>query len=153
MCYSSGWLTGEDDANTSSQLSWGCGRDYNEHNSIPPVCVCRQSIFAHLFVTFTHWAVPLYLVELSPPQYRGTVAGLYNTLYYVVSKNSYMCKSWKLMYIRVCSCDVGRVWSTSTPVSSRPTRLALVVVVADVLPRTCMHRHMVLSGISTLVSI
>jgi MFS family permease len=37
------------------------------------------------FVTCAHSAAPLYLVELSPPQYRGTVAGLYNTLYYVVS--------------------------------------------------------------------
>ncbi len=38
------------------------------------------------FVTCAHSAAPLYLVELSPPQYRGTVAGLYNTLYYVVGR-------------------------------------------------------------------
>jgi MFS family permease len=31
-------------------------------------------------------ASPLYLVEVAPPQYRGTLAGLYNTFYYFVSK-------------------------------------------------------------------
>ena len=30
-------------------------------------------------------AAPLYLTELASPQYRGTVAGMYNTLYYMVS--------------------------------------------------------------------
>lgn len=30
-------------------------------------------------------ASPLLLVEIAPPQYRGTVSGLYNTFYYVVS--------------------------------------------------------------------
>jgi MFS family permease len=37
------------------------------------------------FATCAHTAAPLFLVEMSPPQYRGTVAGLYNTLYYMVS--------------------------------------------------------------------
>ena len=37
------------------------------------------------FVTFAHAAAPLYLVELAPAHYRGTLAGLYNTFYYVVS--------------------------------------------------------------------
>ncbi len=36
------------------------------------------------FVTFAHAAAPLYLVEISPPAYRGTLAGMYNTFYYVV---------------------------------------------------------------------
>ena len=30
-------------------------------------------------------ASPLYLVEVAPPQYRGTLAGMYNTFYYFVS--------------------------------------------------------------------
>ncbi|KAF2501185.1 sugar transporter [Lophium mytilinum] len=34
------------------------------------------------FATWAHTASPLYLVEMSPPQYRGSVAGMYNTLYY-----------------------------------------------------------------------
>lgn len=29
-------------------------------------------------------AAPMYLIELAPPQYRGTIAGMYNTLYYFV---------------------------------------------------------------------
>ncbi|KAF7593618.1 hypothetical protein BBP40_011136 [Aspergillus hancockii] len=37
------------------------------------------------FATCAHTASPLLLVELAPPQYRGTVAGMYNTLYYIGS--------------------------------------------------------------------
>ena len=37
------------------------------------------------FVTWATTAAPLYLVEIAPAQYRGTIAGLYNTFYYVVS--------------------------------------------------------------------
>jgi MFS family permease len=36
------------------------------------------------FATFAQTTVPLYLVEIAPPAYRGTLAGLYNTFYYVV---------------------------------------------------------------------
>ncbi|KAL3957035.1 hypothetical protein ACCO45_007613 [Purpureocillium lilacinum] len=35
--------------------------------------------------TCAHTAAPLYLVEIAPAAYRGTVAGLYNTFYYVGS--------------------------------------------------------------------
>ncbi|GAB1743263.1 hypothetical protein NU219Hw_g9112t1 [Hortaea werneckii] len=37
------------------------------------------------FSTFALVAAPTYLIEISPPQYRGTLAGLYNTLYYLGS--------------------------------------------------------------------
>ncbi|QMW38221.1 hypothetical protein G4B11_001457 [Aspergillus flavus] len=37
------------------------------------------------FATCAHTASPLLLVELAPPQYRGSVAGMYNTLYYLGS--------------------------------------------------------------------
>jgi MFS family permease len=37
------------------------------------------------FGTIAQSAAPLYLIELAPPQYRGTIAGSYNTLYYFVS--------------------------------------------------------------------
>ena len=37
------------------------------------------------FSTIATVAAPLYLIELAPPQYRGTVAGMYNTLYYLGS--------------------------------------------------------------------
>ncbi|KAF2260656.1 sugar transporter [Lojkania enalia] len=34
------------------------------------------------FATLACSASPLYLVEVAPPQYRGTLAGMYNTFYY-----------------------------------------------------------------------
>lgn len=37
------------------------------------------------FSTITTVAAPLLLVEIAPPLYRGTVAGAYNTLYYMGS--------------------------------------------------------------------
>ena len=36
------------------------------------------------FSTIATVATPIYLIEIAPPQHRGTVAGLYNTLYYLV---------------------------------------------------------------------
>lgn len=38
------------------------------------------------FATFAGTASPLLLVELAPPQYRGTLAGMFNTLYYCVRR-------------------------------------------------------------------
>ncbi|KAL6237959.1 hypothetical protein BDW75DRAFT_228308 [Aspergillus navahoensis] len=35
------------------------------------------------FATCAHTAAPLYLVEIAPPIYRGTIAGMYNTFYNV----------------------------------------------------------------------
>jgi MFS family permease len=43
------------------------------------------------FSTIATTAAPLYLIEIAPPQYRGTVAGMYNTLYYLVSVPSRYC--------------------------------------------------------------
>ncbi|KAH7248492.1 general substrate transporter [Fusarium redolens] len=37
------------------------------------------------FATCAHTAAPLYLVEIAPPAYRGTIAGMYNTFYNVGS--------------------------------------------------------------------
>ncbi|KAL2843930.1 general substrate transporter [Aspergillus pseudoustus] len=37
------------------------------------------------FATCAHTAAPLYLVEIAPPIYRGTIAGMYNTFYNVGS--------------------------------------------------------------------
>ncbi|KAL5113254.1 hypothetical protein ACEQ8H_008881 [Pleosporales sp. CAS-2024a] len=37
------------------------------------------------FSTIATTAAPLYLIEIAPPQYRGTIAGMYNTLYYLAS--------------------------------------------------------------------
>jgi len=43
------------------------------------------------FCTFAYVAAPLYLIEIAPPLYRGTVAGLYNTLYYMGSILATFC--------------------------------------------------------------
>lgn len=37
------------------------------------------------FATLAHLGAVIYLVEMAPTRYRGTVAGLYNTFYYFVS--------------------------------------------------------------------
>ena len=37
------------------------------------------------FATLAHTGAVIYLVEMAPTQYRGTLAGLYNTFYYFVS--------------------------------------------------------------------
>jgi MFS family permease len=36
------------------------------------------------FSTLATTTSALYLIEMAPPQYRGTIAGMYNTLYYLV---------------------------------------------------------------------
>jgi MFS family permease len=41
------------------------------------------------FSTIATVAAPIYLIEIAPPQHRGTVAGLYNTLYYLVRAPSH----------------------------------------------------------------
>ncbi|KAM0702471.1 hypothetical protein Q7P35_009899 [Cladosporium inversicolor] len=41
--------------------------------------------FLSFFATCAHTAAPLYLVEITPAAYRGTLAGLYNTFYNVGS--------------------------------------------------------------------
>ena len=41
--------------------------------------------FLSFFATCAHTTAPLYLVEITPAAYRGTLAGLYNTFYNVVS--------------------------------------------------------------------
>lgn len=40
------------------------------------------------FSTLATCAAPMYLIELAPPQLRGTVAGMYNTLYYLVRESN-----------------------------------------------------------------
>lgn len=45
------------------------------------------------FSTIATVAAPIYLIEIAPPQHRGTVAGLYNTLYYLVG--ALILETWK----------------------------------------------------------
>lgn len=48
-----------------------------------PVFIGGRFILS-FFSTLATVAAPTYLIEIAPPQHRGTVAGLYNTLYYLV---------------------------------------------------------------------
>ena len=48
-----------------------------------PIFIGGRFLLA-FFATLACSASPLYLVEIAPPQYRGTLAGLYNTFYYFV---------------------------------------------------------------------
>ena len=54
--------------------------------------------FLSFFATCAHTAAPLYLVEITPAAYRGTLAGLYNTFYNVVSKATVHGRLSKLMW-------------------------------------------------------
>lgn len=52
------------------------------------------------FVAFATMAAPLYLVEVSPAAQRGTIAGLYNTFYYVVSASMLQCSNGSVTVLR-----------------------------------------------------
>lgn len=48
------------------------------------------------FSTIATVAAPIYLIEIAPPQHRGTVAGLYNTLYYLVRALAHRLKKLRI---------------------------------------------------------
>lgn len=50
-----------------------------------PLTLMLGRFLLSFFSTLATTAAPLYLIEIAPPLYRGTVAGLYNTLYYMGS--------------------------------------------------------------------
>ncbi|GES66430.1 lactose permease [Aspergillus terreus] len=49
-----------------------------------PIFIAGRFLLS-FFATCGHTAAPLYLVEIAPPIYRGTIAGMYNTFYNVGS--------------------------------------------------------------------
>lgn len=49
-----------------------------------PVFIGGRFLLSY-FATLAHTGAVIYLVELAPTRYRGTIAGLYNTFYYLVS--------------------------------------------------------------------
>lgn len=70
-------------------MFFGClgvcvGTIINALSTSVPMFIGSRFIMA-FFVTWSVTAAPLYLVEIAPAAYRGTIAGLYNTFYYVVS--------------------------------------------------------------------
>jgi len=63
---------------------------YYKHSQRPPN-ICWREVLLSFFSTFAYVAAPIYLIEIAPPLYRGTVAGLYNTLYYMGSILATFC--------------------------------------------------------------
>jgi MFS family permease len=69
------------------------------------------------FATLACSASPLYLVEVAPPQYRGTLAGMYNTFYYFVSA---LLHIWMTASNACIGLDPGyflRLWCSQTPIT------------------------------------
>ncbi|KAI0002668.1 hypothetical protein F4779DRAFT_622177, partial [Xylariaceae sp. FL0662B] len=69
------------------QMFFGClgvcaGSVINALSRNIPMLIGSRFVIA-FFVTWAHTAAPLYLVEASPAAYRATIAGLYNTFYFV----------------------------------------------------------------------
>jgi MFS family permease len=60
------------------------GTIINALSTSVPMFIGSRFVMA-FFVSWATVAAPLYLVEISPADYRGTLAGLYNTFYHVVS--------------------------------------------------------------------
>jgi MFS family permease len=58
-----------------------------------PVFIGGRFLLA-FFAQLACSASPLYLVEVAPPQYRGTLAGMYNTFYYFVSLLDIFPRAW-----------------------------------------------------------
>jgi hypothetical protein len=94
-------------------------------------------------------AAPLCLTGLASRQYRETVAGMYDTLYYIASAKEHMYRllTWSRdNSLRLAQCTRG----TFTFRLMAP-QLASPFVAPDAMPRICGSRHLVLSRISSVV--
>lgn len=98
------------------------------------------------FSTLATMSSPLYLIEIAAPQYRGTIAGLYNTLYYLVCSTSVgdVCKKAD-NYQGIYNRDGCRIWSTSKPLRSWKFGLETPIMAPNVMPRHRCARNLVLS--------
>ncbi|OHX01099.1 lactose permease [Colletotrichum incanum] len=65
-------------------IFFGCLAIVPAFSTSLPIFIGGRFILS-FFATCAHTLAPLYLVELAPATYRGTIAGLYNTFYHVVS--------------------------------------------------------------------
>ena len=121
------------------------------------------------FATFATTAGPLYLIELAPPQYRGTVAGMYNTLYYRIRTSSARLslreaaenaslsqREYATVAIRMLTsaglhhCDLRRVWCQPSSIKPWKPELETSTLVANSVSWLCLSRHMVLSRVSKM---
>lgn len=74
-------------------MFFGClgvcaGTIINALSTSVPMFIGSRFIMS-FFVAWATIAAPMYLVEIAPAAYRGTIAGLYNTFYYVVGCDSH----------------------------------------------------------------
>jgi hypothetical protein len=100
--------------------------------------------------TIAATAAPLYLIELAPPQYRGTIAGMYNTLYYLVGLfPSAIHRPNRSAGFN--HCDLCRLWLES-PFDRQPLMAAINLASNDLSRPSCSRGVVYLSRISTLVS-
>lgn len=107
------------------------------------------------FATWATTAAPLYLVEITPAAYRGTIAGLYNTFYYVVwhFRWSSLCATGHLLTILgLCSGYLRRLWMPQTHQQKWQPRLAYPPLASACLSRNCGHLHQVLSRVAKMVT-
>ena len=108
-----------------------------------PVFIGGRFILA-FFATLAHLGAIIYLVEIAPTKYRGTVAGLYNTFYYFVSR-AFRIKYMVLTAPGFYTCDIVCLWGPLASFSHRQPRLEAGTMAADDLPRICGLWCLVLS--------
>ena len=108
--------------------------------------------FLSFFATCAHTAAPLYLVEITPAAYRGTLAGLYNTFYNVVSQFVagvsciYVTRLTKLPGINFR--DISRLCQSQVSGASWRHRLEATSMAPDGLSSFSMPFHQVLPRIT-----
>jgi MFS family permease len=78
------WMTDEHGTSSSDAWAYVSGQFVTALAGNLPTFIAGRFLLS-FFATCAHTAAPLYLVEIAPPIYRGTIAGMYNTFYNVVS--------------------------------------------------------------------
>lgn len=97
------------------------------------------------FSTIATMAAPMYLIEIAPPQYRGTVAGMYNTLYYLVSISSLTTPRPAYETSGFDHRDLRGLWIRTTLGSQRKhSSLETFPMVTNDLSGYCGHVHLAL---------
>lgn len=102
------------------------------------------------FATCACSASPLYLVEVAPPQYRGTLAGMYNTFYYFVSRLTLEGSCSYSLKTGFNPCNLGGLRRSQAPGTSWQHRLEAPVVASNGLPRDRLVRHSLLPRVSSM---
>jgi MFS family permease len=92
------------------------------------------------FSTINTVAAPMLLVEIAPPLHRATVAGIYNTLYYIGS----IVATFSVFPQSLTQVDQSRLLGASYVRCQQPFerqhQVASSPLAADALSRTRLHR-------------